>query len=101
MSIFHGRQTERFIFARVLFVPDADESALEQLHDRRQDFDSRQSRQFQIPRDSPADLRQRFAETDYAVVFVFVANLAPAFVIKVLFATARIATGCLNVTGGG
>src|SRR6266478_3186274 len=100
MSIFHRREPKRFVFARVFFVPDADESALEQLHDRCQDFVSRQSRRFQIPRDSPADLRQRFAETNYAVVFVFVANLAPALVIKVLFATARVATGCLNVTVG-
>src|SRR6266404_3617192 len=98
MSISHRREPKRVVFARVFFVPDADESALEQLHDRCQDFVSRQSRRFQIPRDSPADLRQRFAETNYAVVFVFVANLAPALVVNVLLATARVATGRLDVT---
>jgi len=97
MSIFHGREAERFVFARILFVADANERALEQLHDRRQDFFSRQTRQFQILRYSPSDFRQRFAEADYAIVFVFVANFAPAFVVDLLLATARISTGRLNV----
>src|SRR2546425_9795936 len=98
MSIFHGREAERFVFARVLFVADANERPLEQLHDRRQYLVSWEPRQFQVPRNSSADFRQRFTEADYTIVFVFVANFAPALVIKILFATARISTGRLNVT---
>src|SRR5438552_1325719 len=61
-------------------------------------FVSRQSGQLQISRDSSADLWEGFAETDYAIVFVFVANFAPAVVVNVLLATARVATGRLDVT---
>src|SRR5260370_8587106 len=98
MSIFHGCEPKRFVFARVLLIADADESALKQLHDRGQDFVSRQSGQLQILRDSSADLWEGFAETDYTIVFVFVANFAPAIVVNVLLATARVATRRLNVT---
>src|SRR5439155_98999 len=90
LEFFLRIEGERFVFSRVLFLADANERPLEQLHDRRQYLVSWEPRQFQVPRNSSADFRQRFTEADYAIVFVFVANFAPALVIKILFATARI-----------
>ena len=97
MSIFHGGETERFVLAGVLIVADADESSFEQLDHRRQNFFARQTGQLQILRHAPPDFRQRFGEIDNAIVFVFVANFTPTFVIEILFAAARVAPGRLNV----
>src|SRR2546430_10355597 len=77
MSIFHSCEPKRFVFARVLLIADADESALKQLHDRGQDFVSRQSGQLQISRDSSADLWEGLSETYYAIGLVFAAKFSP------------------------
>src|SRR5260370_5184859 len=98
MSIFHGCEPKRFVFARVLLIADTDGGAFKQLHDRRQHFVLRESGQFQISRDTSTDLWQGFAETDYPIVFVFVANFAPAVVVNVLLAAARVATRRLDMT---
>jgi hypothetical protein len=44
MSIFHGRETERFVFARVLFITNANKASLEKLHDSCEHFIARQRR---------------------------------------------------------
>src|SRR6202011_3533459 len=98
MSILHGGEAERFVFASVLFVPHADETVLEQLHDRRQHFVSRQSGQRQIFAHTPADFRQRFPKRNNSFVFVFIAHFAPALVINVLLAISCIAPSRLDVT---
>src|SRR5438067_10917328 len=77
MWIFHSCEPKRFVFARVLLIADADESALQQLHDRGRAFVWRQSGQLQTWRDSSADLGVGLAETDSAMVLSFVGYSAP------------------------
>ena len=97
MSILHGCQAERFVFTRVFLIADADERALEQPHYRCQDFVPRQTRRSEVFTHAFANFRQSLREDHDPVVLVFVAHLAPTLMVKVLFAPARIATGCLNV----
>src|ERR1700737_1536756 len=97
MSILHGREAERFVFASVFFVPHADEAALEQLQDRRQHFVSGQTKERQIFAYTPANFWQRFGKRNNSLVFVFIAHFAPALVIDVLFALSGIAPGRLDV----
>src|SRR5438094_9954328 len=97
MSILHGRQAERFIFASVFLVAHADEAELEPLYNGRQHFVSRQSRQGEILAYTSADFRQRFSKRNNSFVFVFIAHFAPTLVINVLFALSCIAPSRLDV----
>src|ERR1051325_11292137 len=98
MTIFHRGQTEGFVLAGVFFISDAYEGSLQQPNNCRQHFLPRQTRQFQVLSNSPANIWQRFGELSESPELVFVAYLAPAFVVPVLLATPRIATGGLDVT---
>src|SRR5205814_575783 len=97
MTIFKCGQTERLIFARVFFVSDAYERSLQKPHDCREHFLPRQTRQFQILSNSPANIRQSFGELSEALELVFVARFAPSLVIAVLLAATRVATRRLDV----
>jgi hypothetical protein len=98
MSILHGRKTERFVFARILFIPDADQASLEELHDCRDHFFPRQTAQSQIFLQPSANFRERFSEIDQSIVFVFVAYFPPALMIPVLFPSPGIPSGRLDVS---
>src|SRR4029450_4022045 len=98
MSILHGRETERFVFARILFIADADQASLQELHDCREHFLPRQTAQSQIFLHSSANFRERFSEIDQSIVFVLVADFPPACVIPVLFPSPGIPSGRLDVS---
>ena len=100
MSILHGRKTERFVFARILFIADADETSLEKLHDCREHFLPRQTAQSQIFLHTSANFRERFSEADQSIVFVLIAYFPPALVISILFPSPVITSGRLDVPVG-
>src|SRR5947199_5512654 len=100
MVILHRRQTERLVLPGILFVADTNEGALEQLHHYRQDLLSLEPRQLQIDVESPPNLGQGRSKDQDTIVFVLIANRPPAFVIPILFSSAVIASGCLNMTIG-
>src|SRR4029078_318562 len=91
VSVPERRQPERAVGARVLVVADANERLLEQLDDEREDLVARQARAPEILGRPPPDRRQRLREADHAVVLRVVANRAPARMIAVLLASARVA----------
>ena len=98
MSILQSGKTERFIFTRILFVANPNEASLEKLDDRREHFLPRQTAQSQIFLEPSANFRERFSEIDQSIVFVLVAYFPPALVISILFASAGISTGGLDVS---
>src|SRR4029450_2199304 len=97
MSILHGRKTERFVFASILFIADPDEASLEKLHDCREHFLPRQTAPGQIFLQPSANFRERFPEVDQSIVFVLIPYFPPALVIPILFPPAGIPSGRLNV----
>lgn len=98
MSVFQCCQTERTVFARVLFVTDADGSDLEKTHDGGQHFFPWEAGKGQIALHPLTYARQDSGESNHSVVLARVADLAPARVITVLFPPFRIATGGLKMT---
>jgi hypothetical protein len=96
--IAHGRQTERFIVLRVLLVADTDERLLEQLHDGGEHLFSRKPAPAQILFGPRANAAERACERDQTSIFHVVANLAPARMIAILLASARVAADYLNVS---
>ena len=70
------------------------------MHDRGQDFVSRQSAQRHVFLHPPSDFSQLFSEDEHLLVFVFVTHFAPAFVIAILFAPAIIFSRRLKVAIG-
>src|SRR5262249_20411720 len=90
-------EPERFVLASVLLVADARSRRLEQPHHRREHFLARQAGAREIARNaSPDGLRRGRARAPPAV-FRLVAHLAPAPVVAVLLALARVAAGRLKV----
>ncbi len=85
------------IVAGVLLVADADQRLLQQLHDSREHFLPRQPLLLQIGAGVAANARKHPRERDEAFVLGFVTLFAPARVIAVLFASARVAPRRLNV----
>lgn len=100
MAIAHRREPERIILFGVFFVADADDAGLENPHNRGKDFLNGQTRLREVPCGALANFLERFGEVDHAIVFVLIADFAPARVIAELFATAIVAPGGLQVTVG-
>jgi hypothetical protein len=98
--VAHRRQTERMIVAGVLLVADPDQRLLEQLHDRREHLLPRQPRLLQIGARAAANAWKHPRERHEAFVLGFVARFAPARMVAVLFASARVAARRLNVAVG-
>jgi len=98
--VAHRRQPEGMIVAGVLLVADADQRLLQQLHDSREHFLPRQPLLLQIGAGVAANARKHPRERDEAFVLGFVTLFAPARVIAVLFASARVAPRRLNVAVG-
>ncbi len=97
VAVPHRRQAVAAVLARVLVVPDTDEGRLQQAHDQRQHLLARQAAATQVAIGPPPDPRQRPRELDQAPVLRLVAHLAPARVVAVLLAPARVAAGGLDV----
>src|SRR6266700_3522882 len=97
MSILHGRKTERFVFARIFFIADADETPLQKLHDSRDYLSPRQTAQSKVFLQPSANFRERFSEVDQSIVFVLIANFPPALVISILFPSPGISSDRLDV----
>src|SRR5439155_18702208 len=95
----HRRQAGRSILPRVFLVADANERLLEELDDSREHFLARQASAFQIGVGARADARQRARERDETAVLRFVAHFAPARMVAVLLAAARVAAGRLQMAG--
>ena len=95
---FERGEAERAVAARVFLVADADQRLLEQRDDGGDDLVEGQDRLGEIARDAPANQRQCRGERGHAVVFRFVADLAPARVIAILLASPRVAAGGLEVS---
>ena len=98
VRVAQRRQAVRAIRSRVFVVADANQRLFEQLHDRREHLLARQTLASHVLAGPPADGRQCLREPDHAVVFRFVADLAPLRVIAILFAAARVAPGRLKVS---
>ena len=97
VAVAQRRQAERLVVARVLVVADADQRLLEELHHGRHDLRARQAGRRDVGVGPAAQRRQRRGEIEDAVVLRFVADLAPARVIAMLLAAARVAAGGLQV----
>jgi len=95
--IAQGRQAKRFVVLRVLLVAHTDQRLLEQLHDGGEHLFPRKPAAPQIPFGVRANATQRARERDQALVFHVVTDLAPAWVIAILLASARVAADRLNV----
>ena len=91
------REAERAVLARVALVADPDERRREQPHDGGEHLRARHARQREIAPRARADARQRRAERAQAAVLRLVAHLAPARVIAILLAAARVARRRLDV----
>src|SRR4029077_2941396 len=98
MSILHGRETERVVFARVLFIANPDERLFEKQHDCAEHSVPLQTSQSQIFLHPFSNFRQRFSEANRPIVFVLVPNFSPTFMIAILFAATCIAAGGLDVS---
>src|SRR6185436_8387470 len=83
--------------ARVFLVAHANARGLEQPHDRGEHLVAGQTGQRQVLVDAATDARQRLGEGEHATVLGLVAYFAPAHVIAVLLAPARVAAGSLEV----
>src|SRR5688572_21644272 len=90
-------QPERVILPRILLVADANETALEQLHERRQHLLARQTRPRQVGACPSPEGRQRTRERLHTIELRLVTCRAPVGVIPVLLALLRIPTGRLQV----
>ena len=100
VPILERGQAERLVGARILLVADANERGFEQPGHGREHLLPRQPGPPQIGRDPPAQPRQRVSERDHARVLGAVALLAPARVIAVLLAPARVPPRRLQVALG-
>ena len=100
VAVAQRGQTKGAICARVFIVADADEGALEQLHDARQDPGAAEAGLCEIGRGPGANRRQRGGEALQPVELGFIARLSPSRVIAVLLASARVTSRCLQVAAG-
>jgi hypothetical protein len=97
MFVAHGRQPERLVVACVLVIPDPNERLLEKLDDGGEHLLAAKAGAVQVCGGSLADPRQHLRERNEAAVFHFVAQLPPSRMIPVLFASAGVAAGGLQV----
>src|SRR5437763_517072 len=98
VAIAQRREAERVVLLRIAFVAHADACSLEQLHDRREHLRARQSCLLHVLLYALADVRQRLPELDHVLELVRVAPLAPALVVAILLAPARVAARGLQVS---
>jgi hypothetical protein len=75
-------------------------SSFQQVDDGRQHFFARQAGQFQCAVDFGADGGEGLAEVDHPLVLHLVAHGAPFRMVAVLLASARVASGGLQVAVG-
>src|SRR6185503_7429724 len=95
--VAHRGQPERVVLPRILLVADANETALEQLHERRQYLLARQTRPRQVGACPPPEDRQGTRERLHAIELRLVTCRAPVGVIAVLLAPLRVTAGRLKV----
>ena len=95
--VLERRQAVRIVVARVFLVADPERRFFEQRNDRRQNLFARQPGQPHIDGDRGANRRQSFGEVNHAIELRFVADRAPALVVAVLLAAARVAAGGLEM----
>src|SRR5690606_37009 len=97
MAVAQRSQAEGTVVARVFGVADPDQGLAHDRHYHRHYLLARKARARQVGAQAPAQLRQCLAERDDAIELALAAHLAPARVVAVLLATARIASGGLDV----
>jgi len=100
MVVAQGGEAEGLVLLGVFGVADARQAALHQPHHRRQHLLARQAVSVQIGLDTPARARQRAAEAQHMLELGLVAHMAPARMIAVLLAPARVAPGRLDMAVG-
>ena len=99
VPVSHRRQPERSVVARIFLVPNANVCRFEQAnHDCKHMF-ARVRCRGQIDVDSFPDSWKECAEFKHPIELGFVAHRLPARMVAILFATTRIPTRGLNVTG--
>ena len=86
-----------FILARVLVVTHAHARGLQQAHHGGEYLVARQTGQRQVLAYATTDARQRLCKRKHAAVLRLVAHLAPAAVISILLAAARVAPSRLQM----
>src|SRR5262249_16465667 len=94
------RQSIRIVLANILFVADADGCQVEQCNHTGQHSRARQLPAAEIARHLGAELRQKFFAWLQAKEFGLIRNLAPLLVVDVLFASAIVAAGGLQMPIG-
>src|SRR6185436_7358187 len=97
MAIAHRRQPKRSIVPRIFLIADANETGFQKLHNGGQNRFPAESAPLQVNSDVAADLWQRAGEGDHAGVFGFIPRSAPAPMITILLAAARIAARRLQM----
>src|SRR6266702_5028209 len=97
MSVSQGRQAEGAVLLSILLIADPDSGLLEEPDYRRQHLLPRHARPFQVAVGLLADFWQGRGKGQHPVVLDGVANLPPARVIAILFASPSVASGRLQV----
>src|SRR5256886_11878847 len=100
VPVAQRRQPVGAVLLSVLVIPDADSGVFKQADDGREHLLLWQAGPFEVAVGMFADLRQRLGEGEHAVVLDGVADLAPARVVAILLAPARVAPGRLQVATG-
>src|SRR5256885_16013525 len=100
VPVAQRRQPVGAVLLSVLVIPDADSGVFQQANNRREHLLPWQAGPFEVAVGVFADLRQRLGEGEHAVVLDGVADLAPARVVAILLAPARVAPGRLQVATG-
>src|SRR4029079_9407718 len=97
VAVAHGRQAEGIVLLGVTLVAYADAGPLEQLHEEREHLAARQPGDGHVGAHLAADARQGPRECGEALELVGVAQLAPARVLAILLAAARVPARGLQV----
>src|SRR5207248_4019354 len=98
VAIAQRGEAEGVVLLGVTRVADAKASAFEQLHDGREHLAAWHARKRDIAADVAANTGQRAREIAQALELVRVADLAPFWMVPVLLAPARVATGGLEMS---
>src|SRR6186713_2965810 len=93
MAILHGAEANRSVGVGVFLVPDADQRCFQEPHHRGENLFPSQAWSVQIAGNAAANLRQRLAEGDHALVFRVVTDGTPIRVIPILFPSPRVTSG--------
>jgi hypothetical protein len=93
----HRREPVRVVLLGIFFVADTDHRRFEQRNDGRENLLARQPGSREIADDRSPNSRQRLGEGQHPVELRLIANLAPARMVPVLLASARVAAGRLEM----